>query len=226
MQRPLVVDVMMTEVKSLVKPHKKDLVRYIYALIDPRDDAVRYVGCAGDIDERLRQHMRSKNLSLPKYRWLAELKQCGFSPRLEILETVEGYLPTFAREEYWVKKLMRSGAPLTNVLLTREIPLERKKKATRPTSNRILRRRGAVVQELFSDKMSDTGLKRIRESLGLTEEGMVKRLTVSYSTYRNAERGKPCRYATAMEILGVVNGIRAERGMAPVSLEDLGLNIQ
>ena len=219
------VDVVMTEVKSPVKPHKKDLVRYIYALIDPRDDAVRYVGCAGDIDERLRQHMRSKNLSLPKYRWLAELKQCDLSPRLEILETVEGYLPTFAREEYWVKKLMGAGAPLTNVLLTREIPLERKK-VTRPRSDRILRRRGAVVQGLFSDEMSDTGLKRIRESLGLTEEGMAKRLTVSYSTYRNAERGKPCRYATAMEILGVVNGIRAERGMAPVSLEDLGLNIQ
>jgi DNA-binding XRE family transcriptional regulator len=221
-----VLDAVLIKVKNPVRSHKKDLIRYIYALIDPRDDAVRYVGCAGDIDERLRQHMRSKNLGLPKYRWLAELKQCGLSPRLAILETVEGYLPTFAREEYWVKKLMGSGAPLTNVLLTREIPLERKKKATRPTSNRILRRRGAVVQELFSDDMSDTGLKRIRESLGLTEEGMAKRLTVSYSTYRNAERGKPCQYATAMEILGVVNGIRAERGMAPVSLEDLGLNIQ
>ncbi len=55
---------------------------------------------------------------------------------------------------------------------------------------------------------------------------MAKRLTVSYSTYRNAEKGKPCRYATAMEILGVINGIRAERGMSSVSLEDLGLNIQ
>src|SRR5215470_2037306 len=143
---------------------------------------------------RLGQHLRSKDLDLPKYRWLAELKQCGLSPRLEILETVEGYLPTFTREEYWVKKLMGAGAPLTNVLLTREIPLERKK-VTRPRSDRILRRRGAVVQGLFSSEMSDTGLKRIRESLGLTEEGMAKRLTVSYSTYRNAERGKPCRYA-------------------------------
>jgi hypothetical protein len=25
-----------------MKPHKKDLVRYIYALIDPRTNAVRY----------------------------------------------------------------------------------------------------------------------------------------------------------------------------------------
>jgi len=74
--------------------------------------------------------------------------------------------------------------------------------------------------------MSETGLERIRKSLGLTEEGMAKRLTVSYSTYRNAEKGKPCRYATAMEILGAINGIRAERGMSPVSLEDLELNIQ
>jgi hypothetical protein len=102
MRGQFVLDAMLTKVKN-VRPHKKDLVRYIYALIDPRDNAVRFVGCAGDIDERLRQHMRSKNLGLPKYRWLAELKQSGLSPRLEILETVDVYLPTFAREEYWVK---------------------------------------------------------------------------------------------------------------------------
>jgi DNA-binding XRE family transcriptional regulator len=45
--------------------------------------------------------------------------------------------------------------------------------------------------------MDETGLKRIRGQLGLTEERMAKRLTVSSSTYRNAEKGKPCRYATA-----------------------------
>lgn len=83
----------------------------------------------------------------------------------------------------------------------------------------------SVAERQVSD-MSETGLERIRKSLGLTEEGMAKRLTVSYSTYRNAEKGKPCRYATAMEILGAINGIRAERGMSPVSLEDLELNIQ
>ncbi len=83
----------------------------------------------------------------------------------------------------------------------------------------------SVAERQVSD-MSETGLERIRKSLGLTEEGMAKRLTVSYSTYRNAEKGKPCRYATAMEILGAINGIRAERGMSTVSLEDLELNIQ
>ena len=204
--------------------HKKDLVRYIYALIDPRNNAVRYIGCAGDIKKRLQEHMRSKNLGLPKYQWLAELKQRGLSPKLEILETVDGYCATFAREEYWVKKLLRSGEPLTNVLLTREIPLERKKKVTIPRADRAIRH--VAVQEIPSDDEHETGLKRMRGELGFTEEGMAKRMTVSYSTYRNAEKGKPCRYATAMEILGVINGIRAERGMFPVSLEDLGLNIQ
>ena len=160
-----------------MKPHKKDLVRHIYALIDPRTNAVRYVGCAGDIPKRLQEHMRSKNLSLPKYQWLTELKQCGLSPQLEILETVEGYGPTFAREEYWIKKLMRSGEPLTNVLLTREIPLEQKKRVIKPGADRM--RRCEIVQEVFSDEERETGLKRIRGELGLTEEGMAKRLTVS-----------------------------------------------
>jgi len=109
-------------------------------------------------------------------------------------------------------------------LLTREIPLERRKRATKPRADRVVRH--VVVQEVSWNEECETGLKRIRGEWGLTEEGMAKRLTVSYSTYRNAEKGKPCRYATAMEILGVINGIRAERGMSSVSLEDLGLNIQ
>ncbi len=75
--------------------------------------------------------------------------------------------------------------------------------------------------------MSDsTNLERLRQELGLTAEQMAKRLTVSFSTYRNAEKGGPCRYATATEILGAINGIRVERGMPPVSLDELGLNIQ
>jgi hypothetical protein len=37
--------------------------------------------------------MRSKNLAVPKYQWLAELKQSGLSPKMEVLETVEGYGP-------------------------------------------------------------------------------------------------------------------------------------
>ena len=61
----------------MVRPHTKDLVRYIYALIDPRNNAVRCIGCAGDIDKRLQEHMRNKNLDAPKYQWLAELKQFG-----------------------------------------------------------------------------------------------------------------------------------------------------
>jgi len=74
--------------------------------------------------------------------------------------------------------------------------------------------------------MNDIPLKRIREELGFTVEGFAKRLSVSYSTYRSAESGKPCRYSTATEILGVINGLRAAKSEPPLSLDELGLNIQ
>jgi DNA-binding transcriptional regulator YiaG len=144
--------------------------------------------------------MRSKNLAAPKYQWLAELKQSGLSPKMEVLETVEGYSPTFTREEYWVKKLVRSGEPLTNVRLTMEFPSERKKRVTRPKAGRAIRH--VVVQEVSSNEERDTGLKRIRGELGLTEEGMAKRLTVSYSTYRNAEKGKSLVSSTGFVLRG------------------------
>ena len=39
--------------------------RSIYALIVPRDNTVRYIGCAIDIDERLRGHLRDRSNRIP-----------------------------------------------------------------------------------------------------------------------------------------------------------------
>jgi DNA-binding XRE family transcriptional regulator len=72
-----------------------------------------------------------------------------------------------------------------------------------------------------------TRLKEIRESLGVTQEMVARRTSrVSMRTYVNAENGKAIKYSTAMDILNALNSLLAERNRQPLTLDDLGLNLE
>jgi hypothetical protein len=59
----------------------------IYALVDPRDNTVRYVGKTSSPRDRLAQHIEWESKGR-KGKWVAELKAAGAVPRMEILERV------------------------------------------------------------------------------------------------------------------------------------------
>lgn len=59
----------------------------IYALIDPRDGAVRYIGKAVHPQRRLAGHLREMRRRTPLYRWIGELRKRGYSPSMTILST-------------------------------------------------------------------------------------------------------------------------------------------
>lgn len=74
---------------------------YIYALIDPRDSAVRYVGkTKNKPSARLHQHItRPVNIEMRK--WIDSLKSTGLRPILVILEQpLNSSLDE--RERYWM----------------------------------------------------------------------------------------------------------------------------
>ena len=71
--------------------------RSIYTLIDPRDNTVRNIGCAIDIDERLRGHPRDRS-NTPKCQWLADLRRNALLPDVEVLETGCSFSGAFNRE--------------------------------------------------------------------------------------------------------------------------------
>lgn len=60
----------------------------VYALVDPQNDRVMYVGQSLDIDYRFRQHLSLKRCDLggKKYEWVHRLKTKGLLPRLVVLE--------------------------------------------------------------------------------------------------------------------------------------------
>lgn len=70
-----------------------------------------------------------------------------------------------------------------------------------------------------------TNLRRIRERLGLTQEALTRRTTLSFSAYRNAEGGKRVTYGTATEILNAINAVLQEKQEDPLKMEDLGLTL-
>lgn len=60
----------------------------IYALVDPRNDVVRYVGQTKDPKARLRQHL-CKAVNARVGAWLAELAALGLEPRFDELRVVD-----------------------------------------------------------------------------------------------------------------------------------------
>jgi len=74
--------------------------------------------------------------------------------------------------------------------------------------------------------MAETGLKAIRESIGLSQEGVAHRTKgLSSRTVRNAESGQRVTFDTAIQILNAINSALAEAGEPAVTLADLKLTL-
>lgn len=61
---------------------------YIYALVDPRNSSIRYIGKSIDPIKRLKGHLNDK-ASTKKARWIKSLLKYGLKPEVVILELVD-----------------------------------------------------------------------------------------------------------------------------------------
>jgi hypothetical protein len=86
---------------------------FIYALVDPRNNAVRYVGKSNEPKARFFIHMHYECSNGHKQNWLNQLKRLGLLPVMEIIEECgEDWAD---RERYWISYHRRTGAKLTNL---------------------------------------------------------------------------------------------------------------
>lgn len=85
----------------------------IYALIDPRDGAVRYIGKANDPYFRLNFHVKDKRCTAPRRVWFKELNSLGIMPLVAILECVP-MSEWQSAERSWIAFYRSIGANLLN----------------------------------------------------------------------------------------------------------------
>jgi hypothetical protein len=83
---------------------------YIYGLVDPRNDSIRYVGKSDDPVRRSSQHIKCacRGDNRPVCRWIRKLRSLGMHHRVAILEQT-AYDAWKERECYWIDTLGKAG---------------------------------------------------------------------------------------------------------------------
>lgn len=95
----------------------------VYALVDPRDEQVRYVGYTKQaLNLRLTGHMCDKT-GRKKSEWIAELKELGLRPQIIELEKTD-MDSSDEMEHKWALYFLEQGANLTNGKYTRAVKTE------------------------------------------------------------------------------------------------------
>lgn len=100
--------------KPIVREPKKDDLtpRYIYALVDPRDGQVRYVGQCKNLKTRYAGHLREP---LPTVAWVAELKGAAVVPEIRILEVTDAEHVNDCEQKWIQQEAVAQGWKLLNV---------------------------------------------------------------------------------------------------------------
>jgi len=89
-------------------------VYQVYALVDPRDKLVYYVGITKDVQRRYIEHTLRKEKNTEKAAWITELSTLGLSPTLEILHPLLPLEEAQVQEKYWINHYLSINMPLTN----------------------------------------------------------------------------------------------------------------
>lgn len=87
----------------------------IYALIDPRDNTVRYVGLTDDVYKRFVQHIQCSGNNYAKNIWITELRSVNKMVIMETLEEVESRDLAEERERYWIRHFEMLQEPIANI---------------------------------------------------------------------------------------------------------------
>lgn len=81
---------------------------FIYSLIDPFDNNIKYVGRTSSIERRTRQHY-SQNHNERLHSWLLSLSEKDVKPVVSIIEECDNKQIAIEREAYWIHFYAQQG---------------------------------------------------------------------------------------------------------------------
>jgi len=94
---------------------QRKILHFVYELIDPRTDAVVYVGITNNPNQRFQAHLNDTETNIKKKKWIEQLQKEHFEPHMRILEIVETREEALEREKHWIRHYTKLGEQLTNI---------------------------------------------------------------------------------------------------------------
>lgn len=92
-------------------------MRVVYALLDPRDGTIRYVGVSTNVQGRVQFHRNGGGAkdNPAKVAWVGELRVLGLEPEYLQLEECSDSEEAFRAEKRWIDFCLAEEEPLLNI---------------------------------------------------------------------------------------------------------------
>lgn len=138
----------------------------IYALIDPSDGLIRYVGMAQDLYSRFIQHINCESRNAEKNLWVTDCRSRNVMIQMRTLEAVETRDQALEAEKRWIEHYCALSMPLLNKAIV--IGLRRNQGAA-SKGDEQLKQECTVLEKKRTDlkveiRRQEERLKRIEET--------------------------------------------------------------
>lgn len=141
-------------------------MRYIYKLIDPTTNQIRYIGQTDNIKRRYNDHISSslnKNSSsynTHKSSWVRKVVNNNLFPIIEVVEECNSLEQSNIRERYYIEKLTNEGYKLTNSYISdvTEFSLDTREKMSNARKGKTLEEivgleKSIELKEYYSERV-------------------------------------------------------------------------
>jgi hypothetical protein len=141
-------------------------MRYIYKLIDPTTNQIRYIGQTDNIKRRYNDHISSslnKNSSsynTHKSSWVRKVVNNNLFPIIEVVEECNSLEQSNIRERYYIEKLTNEGYKLTNSYISdvTEFSLDTREKMSNARKGKTLEEivgleKSIELKEYYSERI-------------------------------------------------------------------------
>jgi hypothetical protein len=151
---------------------------FIYALFDPRNGYIRYVGLTRDVKARIRRYRDSPH-TLHLRNWFNSLYVLGLAPEMAIIDSTDSELESCMLERKWISKCREDGFDLINLTKGGERAFEISDEYR--ANLRIARRRRPLLvtqgpmPEETKKKISESHKERYRLGIGKSNFGALNK---------------------------------------------------